>query len=49
MKIRTEYQSDHQSELIIDGENARKEILMCIHEATTNIGIRMYMWRDDIA
>ncbi len=37
------------STLIIDGENARREILMCIHEAKKRIRIRMYMWRDDSA
>lgn len=38
-----------ESTLIIDGLNARQEILMCIHEATHTIRIRMYMWRDDVA
>lgn len=35
--------------LIIDGEQARQEILMSIHEAQHTIRIRMYMWRDDSA
>lgn len=47
MHINTEYQSNHGSKLIIDGENARKEILMLIHEAKESIRIRMYMWRND--
>ena len=49
MHINTEYQSNHGSKLIIDGENARKEILMLIHEAKESIRIRMYMWRNDNA
>lgn len=42
-------ESSASSSLIIDGEEARKEILMCIHEAQESIYIRMYMWRDDRA
>ncbi len=44
-----EYWDDTTSRLIIDGENAKMEILLSIHEAQHRIRIRMYMWRDDRA
>ena len=47
MKIEKERRYNHDPGLIIDGENARETILKCIREATENIHIRMYMWRDD--
>ena len=42
-------EQDDDAELIIDGENARKEILLSIHEAQKTIRVRMFMWRDDSA
>ena len=38
-----------ESKLIVDGSDAKKEILLSIHEAKDTIRIRMYMWRDDSA
>jgi cardiolipin synthase len=35
--------------LIVDGENALREILRRISEARFTIRIRMFMWRDDVA
>ena len=49
MNIRKPKTHPHESMLIIDGEQARQEILMSIHEAQHTIRIRMYMWRDDSA
>ncbi len=49
MKIKDEHHHDHESELIIDGENARNAILKCIDGAGGSIRIRMYMWKDDSA
>ena len=49
MNIRNEKTHPDESTLIIDGEQARQEILMSIHEAQYTIRIRMYMWRDDSA
>lgn len=37
------------SKLIIDGDDAKLEILLSIHEAQESIRIRMFMWRDDTA
>ena len=49
MNIRKAKTHQDESTLIIDGEQARQEILMSIHEAQHTIRIRMYMWRDDSA